>query len=368
MAKKIIDALIITSITFILVFLSGNIYAFMWLSAQKQTSYRSHNKYTDPDNNRYKKNIDTEEVNLYGDLCAIEGTYELCAFSDGKRRHQFKTDQYGYKTTGNIDNADLVFVGDSFLAVSGGDDMSEQFGSIFQSLTGIKMYEAPHPGDINDYNKRHLFFKEKNPNAKFVYLLFEGNDFIDPKTQTIDLLPKTKSLHHLRFIYVPIREVTSKLPLTKLVVTMFETWKAKSTAGTENSQVLVKELKNGRKQAFYKVYIPRTNLDQSISNENYTYINNNADSICGIIYIPTAYAIYLSEYSLQQRHPSLFKQFSLLQKRGIDVIDLTPYLRKASQEENGNNQIWWSDDTHWNSQGIKVGVLNSLKSIKCMQN
>ena len=86
MAKKIIDALIITSITFILVFLSGNIYAFMWLSAQKQTSYRSHNKYTDPDNNRYKKNIDTEEVNLYGDLCAIEGTYELCAFSDGKRR------------------------------------------------------------------------------------------------------------------------------------------------------------------------------------------------------------------------------------------------------------------------------------------
>ena len=57
----------------------------------------------------------------------------------------------------------------------------------------------------------------------------------------------------------------------------------------------------------------------------------------------------------------------MLQERGIDVIDLTPYLRKASRKENKYNQIWWSDDTHWNSYGIKVGVLNSLESIKCMQ-
>ena len=366
MVKKIIDYLRITLITFILLFLSGNIYAYMWLSAQKRTAYNSHDKYTDPANNRYEKNIDAEEVKLYGDLCAKEGTYELCSFSDGKRRHQFKTDQYGYKTKGNIDNADLVFIGDSFLAASGGDDMSEQFGSIFQSLTGIKVYEAAHPGNINDYNNRHLFFKEKNPNAKFVYLLFEGNDFIYPKTHISALSPKTKPLHHLRFIYVPIGNSTSKFPLTKLVFTMLKAWKAKSTAGRENSQVLFKELNTGRKQAFYKVYISRTNLDQSISNENYTYINNNVESICGIIYVPTASSIYLSESSLQQRHPSLFKQFSMLKERGMDIIDLTPYLRKASQKENKKNQIWWSDDTHWNSHGIREGVLNSLELTRCV--
>ena len=339
----------------------------MRLTALKRNSYRSHNKYADIFKNRYKKNIDTEEVNLYGDLCSIEGTYELCKFSDGKRRHQFKTDQYGYKTRGNIYNSDLVFVGDSFLAASGGDNMSEQFGSIFQSLTGIKMYEAAYPGGIDDYNKRHLFLKKKNPNAKFVYLLFEGNDFSYSKKSSFALIPKTKPWHHLRFIYYPIFNSTSKLPLNKLVLTMYTAWKAKSTAGTENSRVLVKELKTGRMQAFYKGYILKTNLDLSISNEDYKYINNNAESICGIIYVPTAYATYFSKHSLELRHPSLFKQFSLLQERGIDVIDLTPYLRKASQEENRNNQIWWSDDTHWNSRGIKVGVLNSLEKIKCMQ-
>ena len=148
---------------------------------------------------------------------------------------------------------------------------------------------------------------------------------------------------------------------------MLEARRAKSTVGTENSKVLVKELKTGRKQAFNKVYISRTNLDQSISTEDYKYINNNAESICAIIYVPTAYAIYFSEHSLELRHPSLFKQFSVLQEIGIEVVDLTPYLRKASQEENRNNQIWWSDDTHWNSRGIKVGVLNSLEKIKCMQ-
>ena len=171
MAKKIIDCFRITLITFILVFLSGNIYAFIWLRAQKQTPYRSHDKYTDYAKNIYKKNIDAEDVNLYGDLCAIEGTYGLCTFSNGKRRHQFKTDQYGYKTKGNIDNSDLVFIGDSFHAATGGDDMSEQFGSLFQSLSGIKVYEAAHPGNMNTTKDIYFLKKRILTPSSYIYCL-----------------------------------------------------------------------------------------------------------------------------------------------------------------------------------------------------
>ena len=47
--------IIITLITFILVFLSGNIYAYMRLTALKRNSYRSHNKYADIFKNRYRR-------------------------------------------------------------------------------------------------------------------------------------------------------------------------------------------------------------------------------------------------------------------------------------------------------------------------
>ena len=54
--------------TFILLLLSSNIYACSRLGVLKQNAYRSHDKYTDTAKNRYKKNIDAEEINLYGDL------------------------------------------------------------------------------------------------------------------------------------------------------------------------------------------------------------------------------------------------------------------------------------------------------------
>ena len=40
----------------------------------------------------------------------------------------FRTDKYGFKTLGNFHNSDVVFIGDSFLAATGGDNTGDQLG------------------------------------------------------------------------------------------------------------------------------------------------------------------------------------------------------------------------------------------------
>ena len=369
MKSKIVEAFRITLITLFLFFLSGNIYAYMKLRNLKINSYKSHDKYTLVKEQRYMRNIDSIETNLYGDLCALAGLYEECEFSNGKRVHQFITDEYGYKTNNSIENSKIIIIGDSFLAATGGDNMTEQFGNVISTLISKKVYEAAHPGNISAYNKRHSFFKRINPDAKFLYLVFEGNDFLNQNSPSIK--PKTRPWHHARKFYIPIVNLYRDLPLRKLIYLKMKELNAVSSAGTEKNKVLVKKLDSGRLQAFSKTYIKRTNLDQWISSQDEAYIFKNIDSICGFIYVPTAYGTYISKKTLKERHPTLFKQFSGFQNRGIDVVDLTLSLRKAAAKEHNSTStspIWWSDDTHWNSYGIKVGALTSIKSLKCLQN
>ena len=38
--------------------------------------------------------------------------------------------------------------------------MNEQFGSVIGDLKSKKVYEAAYPGDISDYNQRHLFSRK----------------------------------------------------------------------------------------------------------------------------------------------------------------------------------------------------------------
>ena len=38
--------------------------------------------------------------------------------------------------------------------------MNEQFGRVIGDLKSKKVYEAAYPGDISDYNQRHLFSRK----------------------------------------------------------------------------------------------------------------------------------------------------------------------------------------------------------------
>ena len=363
MINSKLEKIFIFLFSLFLFFISGNIYALIRLNELKKNSYRSNDKYTNVDKKIYAKNINSREVNLYGDLCAVEGSYDECSFSSGERSHQFSTDRYGFKTTAELNDSNLIIIGDSFLAASGGDNMNEQFGSVIGNLISKEVYEAAHPGDINDYNQRHYFLKKINPDAKFIYLLYEGNDFHASE------LPKTKSKKGLRKkglkqYVVYVKNQLFSTPLFKLIISKYAERTAKEKLGTNDSKIIIQKLKSGRIQAFLKSQTNKADL--KIRSSEYSYIFKNADSICGIVYVPTAYTTYLSKASLEQTHPNLYEQFIKLQKDGIDIVDLTLSFQEAAKRETKDNPIWWSDDTHWNARGIRLGAETSLKSLSCL--
>ena len=60
-------------------------------------------------------------------------------------------------------------------------------------------------------------------------------------------------------------------------------------------------------------------------------------------------------------------------KRPIHCTDLKReilYVKDNEVWEKDNEQkenpIWWSDDTHWNARGIRIGAETSVKLIKCL--
>ena len=163
----------------------GSTFAKWRISQIKSNLPRTHDRYSLPKQKIYKKNIQSMEVNRLGDLCVIAGytAGEECPYWAGERIHEFVTDQHGFQTLGRFQDSDIVFIGDSFLGGNGGDNTSDQVGKIISGITGSKIYEAAHPGDIDTYIKRHELLNQihdSNTPKKYILMLFEGNDFVMP--------------------------------------------------------------------------------------------------------------------------------------------------------------------------------------------
>ena len=359
MRSKYISLFFISNITLFLLFICSNTYAFFRLRQLKKSAYRSEDKYSLPRKNIYMPNIDSKEINLYGDLCALGGFNNNCNFSDGKRTHRFKTDSFGYKTLGNLNNSEIAIIGDSFLAASGGDEMNQQLGSVLEKLSKKKIYEAAHPGDIYDYNKRHRFLKKKNPKLKFIYLIFEGNDFYRKNPNEYHTMKNYSNLL--------IRKIR-QLPIYKLYYLTIESKKLIKKDNVD-SIIRVLQLPNiDKNKAFYLPYILNSNKkDIRITDNEYNYIFKNKNSICGIIYTPTAYSVYFGKKDLFSSHPFLNKQLENLSREGIQFVDLTTPLRKAAKLEIINGPIWWSDDTHWNFAAIKIAAIKTFNELNCLK-
>ena len=353
----LIAALIWICIPLSLVLIFGNIYAKFRIKQLKSNAPRSHTKYTISDSENYIPNINTIETNRFGDLCAISGLGESCFFSNGPRQHTFVTDQHGYKTLQSFSDADLVIIGDSFLAAGGGDNMHEQLGQRLMKITNKKIYEAAHPGDIFDYKKRLLEMKARqNSNKKYMLLLYEGNDIIPITTNQ----SSTNQSKHSGF--KAFYRTFKKMPLYKLLATKLKATNKKKIHPDKLSDVKILEL-NHRTQALHRNQSNISKEDAFLPEID--FILKHKDAICGLAFVPTAYSVYQSRDSLAERHPSLEAQFSYLKAQGINSIDLTEVLRHQSKAENETYSLWWGDDTHWNKNGIKISAEYLAKESPC---
>ena len=74
-----------------------------------------------------------------------------------------------------------------------------------------------------------------------------------------------------------------------------------------------------------------------------------------------------SSFPINSIRYCLNSQFNSLNKKGIQIVNLTIPLQKAAAIENKIGPIWWGDDTHWNSKGIELSAREISRNLNCIK-
>jgi hypothetical protein len=366
LARKLLLILAQATSGIVLTFLLANLYAYWKLRQLQQDAYRAHDRFTT--GKRYTSNVNSEGRTRFGDLCAASGaqTAKDCPFWAGERTHHFQTDFRGWKTLEQLETSDYVIVGDSFLAATGGDAMTAQLGQQLKQRTGNRYYEAAHPGDPGDYIHRVIELDKEDPRARdYILLIYEGNDLAIKEDSHALAIARTPSAE--RPWLAAWRHASDRFladlknpPLFKLLAIYAESYRLQKS-NHQSVQVPFDASRiysvAGKPSAFSLDTLrvsedSRLALPRALDPDALGYL---APKIRCLVFVPTKVSVYRSVRPTLARHPLLAQYFADLKEAGIEVLDLTEPLRQAATRQ-PMRPLYWSDDTHWNSDGIAVAA------------
>ena len=339
------------------------------LKIKASSPYRAHDAFSLKNGKKYRSNINQKFTTLHGDLCEI-GLFipaeTNCLFFSGQRRTLFKTDTLGFAGIYEIDEANHILVGDSFLANSGGDDMRNSIGALLSSASkNKKYYQAAYPGTLTHYLKRvktldKITFPKILPLTFFVY---EGNDLIRFKN-----LKRKRKETFLSVLYKHIKK-SQYTPANKFIYYKYHQFRRNLLESTRGRKLVEIKTIGSDKVGFYTSY-------ERVTNSNIARLPSEIDKlkdyaktrkVC-LVFIPTKGSAYLTNLSTEERHPILMDQFKELQNNGVKVIDLTSIFQSYIRDNKALDKpyhLFWTDDTHWNSKGMELATSKILSVEGC---
>ena len=339
------------------------------LKIKASMPYRAHNAFSLKNGRRYRSNINQKFTTLHGDLCEI-GLFtpaeKNCLFFSGQRRTLFKTDTLGFAGIYEIDEADHILVGDSFLANFGGDDMRNSIGALLSLASkNKKYYQAAYPGNLTHYLERvktldKITFPKILPLTFFVY---EGNDLIKFKN------PKRKTKETFLSILIKHIKKSQYTPANKFLYYKYSQFKRNLLESNGGRKLVEIKTVGSDKVGFFSSYERVTNSDIARLPREIEKLKYLAKTrkVC-LVFIPTKWSTYLTNLSTEERHPILMNQFKELKNNGVEVIDLTSTFQSYIRDNKALDKpyhLFWTDDTHWNSKGIELATSKILSLEGC---
>lgn len=303
----------------------------------------------------------------YGDLVAMDPSVETALASP--RSEVFVTDRDGFRNRQDYTNEPYVLIGDSF-TLGTGNTQDDVLVSQLNSAFGQSFYSLGYPGDPISYEKNAIrFLKNKNPNVKFLWFVFEGNDFL--KDSAVVKKGRTSTALEEMGRRITIREFPLLAP--RFMTILFRRVEAQierkiyPLVFTPPPSVEVYNV-SGQPIGFLREYIQRTQAKNVIFNT----IGDQGvmDRTACVFLIPTKYRVYkpllpLDAPVIPEPSIGLLRLQEYFGSHHIPVVDLTPYLRAAAQNKiREGKTIFWRDDTHWNRDGV-ASILPAVQ--KCLQ-
>ncbi len=262
------------------------------------------------------------------------------------RTINIKTDSLGYRNSTHIDEAEYILIGDS-LFHSHRIDQSNLINERLNIKNNKNFYNASMTGtDIGHYFETIKFFKKINKNAKFIMIIFPGNDFLNYKI--IKKNYSEKLGNNFLKNYFEIKEYFNFYTKIKFMINIFK--KKEKLEGNIDKTIII----NGKKILFFKDYYVKPNRQIRFSNEFDIYKDNDPDLL---VIVPSKAQVYcklLINYDCANiNYIKILKNISLF--NNSKIIDSTEFLRDKAEEKLISNEfIYFEDDTHLNELGLDI--------------
>ncbi len=288
----------------------------------------------------YEKNAVLDIPQPGGDL-ALFSTVQ--GMPHAPRKVLFATNAAGHRNDTPLSPGDALLIGDSFVSGSG-NSQGDTLAALLRTEQGISAYSIGAPGNLFDYVTRVQRYGAGHTGKVYVFV-FEGDDF----------LPYAENLRPLLYRYAQSLRTSA----------LAQTLHALRERATGGPAVTLAELDPGAGRgvlAFSSAYMERTRQTADEAGPMLApLVASLKGAVDGIFFIPTKYRVY-APLLKSQAEPLPHVHWQALQaacaQAEIPVYDLTPALRDAAANEwfTHGELVWWSDDTHWNRNGIAAAA------------
>lgn len=323
--------------------------------------YRSHDRFFERstefrDSHRYVPSVQSTR-RIHGDLAAFSGAPSDRVY----RMERFITDGRGFRNANrdSSEKVNVIVLGDSFAA--GSDTTQEEtWTQVMRDELKMRVYNLGLPGSPADELRvlvtelPHLSVAE---NPIVVWMIFSGNDF-EPPYESSELLsdPSALKMGLLESLIVTLYNSQSRSALSRLFGSI------KRVEGTP--LVERRTIPGVGQMLFYRPYIEMATRNRHEIEGSLAYASlrrtmrkmrqfSQASRFSVLVVAaPSKEDVYLRTYMEGEKTAVAQVLEGLSQEVSFDFLDLGPLFVKSAKER----ALWWSDDTHWNSDGNRVAA------------
>jgi hypothetical protein len=291
----------------------------------------------------------------YGDLPNLANLPQLRQY----REDEFTTDAEGYRNRGEVARPfdGILLLGDSFAvgaAVRDDQTLSEQVSRI----SGCPVYDG---GSSPDFLK--LLGQLQMTRGLVIWEQSERTPI--PRLPLVNT-PRPGLGFRLmsRVLGVERTELLQRLkdysPLQSLFGRAVKLTQNNKIFPNPNRGVVEAQLRNGREMLFMQSELNNYELDRPTDPAYFVALQAQLDKQGTgllVLLVPDKYAVYhdliASGSTEPERRPFLDIVAQRLVAANVPVVNLTPHFIEEAQSLLARNEyIYWTDDTHWNAEGI----------------
>jgi hypothetical protein len=297
----------------------------------------------------FRINFTYQNSHAYGDLASLGN----CTDCRQYRAMDVHIDERGFANPASSGPYDAILVGDSF-GVGAEQPGGETLAAQISQRTGLAVYNACSP--VRAISRQNLLNLIDQLGMTHGTVFFELMDWSlsyygaaqqDPRLHGLDRWSKAATYSPLANIS---RDLVGRLYDGRLMPNPYA------------ANVVRKRLPDGRPILFQldDVVDATSNaphlwtryfreLSKDLRQRNFRLI---------VILVPSKYTVYQSLIR-DSRKTNKSQAFNELQQelRGIPVVNTTPALQQAASDHlKRGDLLYWSDDTHWNADGVRIAA------------